>query len=96
MSKKQRICPTCNGDGDIVLVTVRPGKLSECPQCQGAGKVDPRTEEWERVGSLMKLDRRNRKVSFRDEARSRGILAVDLLRMENGWIQPSPREEEKP
>lgn len=94
------ICPTCNGEKEIVgLFPVyaegytgprSPCFVMPCHRCKGVGEVPDEQGAWIEAGKRMKAERLGRAVGLRAEAERRGMLPSILAQMESGMIEPKP------
>lgn len=93
------ICPDCKGSKEIVAahVTYANGRSGwgvpfPCHRCNGTGEVPEEMAEWMREGRAMRDARVNGKPyrSQRDEAKRRGMTAMQLSAMEMGRVKPVP------
>jgi hypothetical protein len=96
------LCPRCKGTKVITAAHVSYADGSHgygvdfpCDQCGGKGDVPEEMTEWVRVGREMRDERVQRRVILREEAKQRGMSAVELSRMERGVIQPVPRATDR-
>lgn len=83
-------CPNCKGEGVIRgfgCPGFRPVEIP-CLVCKGEKVVGQEVLEWRRVGEEMRQERIARGVTLREEAKRRGMSAVDLSGMEHGAVKP--------
>lgn len=83
-------CPDCNGEGvsrGFGCPGFRPIEIP-CLMCKGKKEITEEQLQWIKDGEAMRLDRRARDMSVREEAKRLGIKASDLSLMEMGMIKP--------
>jgi hypothetical protein len=83
-------CPDCKGKKEKVYWGC-PGLkriVLPCDRCAGVGIVSSDWELWKILGLNLQIDRENRDVSLREEAKRRKMSASELSRMERGIIKP--------
>ena len=86
-------CPTCKGDRQLFGIACggkagcRPIE-TKCFTCSGSGEITEQQAGWIRAGKALREDRRKRGLTLRDEAKRRGISAVELSQMECGVKEP--------
>ena len=87
-------CPECAGEGEIQGYGC-PGfrKISiVCGLCKGKKVVASHVLRWMALGEQLRLSRRARGKTLREEAKERGISASDLSDMERGIQEPILRK----
>ena len=89
------ICPDCHGEKRVFAHVNRGVAGSgfqwlDCLRCKGAGEVPDEQAEWIEAGRRMREDRMGRDMSLNEEAKRRGMRAVELSQMERGVRAPLP------
>jgi hypothetical protein len=86
-------CPECKGEGAVHgfgCPGFRPITIP-CDLCKGTKEVDRKFLRWIAMGEQLRVDRRARNKTLREEAQERGMKASDLSDMERGIKEPLRR-----
>lgn len=83
-------CPRCNGEGKergFGCPGFKPIEIN-CLDCGGSGEIDAERLRWQEEGEKLRENRKARGITLREEAKRRGLSAVDLSDMEWGRKEP--------
>lgn len=86
----QIICPDCN-DGKIFGIGCSGFKFMAltCPRCKGTGVIDEVMLEWIKTGDILRNNRRNSRLTCREEAKRLKIRFSLLSEYERGIRNPN-------